>query len=193
MKESVPYKKAVSTFGNRLKERIMAITNRKYPMAINLTNIFSERQTDYHGIRSNSAVEKSRCIPNLTEVPESYVILLSCTGSVPHSPLTQKKLLREIENKSPKKSLQRSQTFNSSPNLASPLPNKNLLKGPQMNVCCECKKMIMDIIRTSRTSIALINKGKTVQSTTTSNEEKRPSSLSASSLSLSVKNFFTQK
>ncbi|XP_076110774.1 protein spire homolog 1-like isoform X4 [Mytilus galloprovincialis] len=115
------------------------------------------------------------------------------TGSVPHSPLTQKKLLREIENKSPKKSLQRSQTFNSSPNLASPLPNKNLLKGPQMNVCCECKKMIMDIIRTSRTSIALINKRKTVQSTTTSNEEKRPSSLSASSLSLSVKNFFTQK
>ncbi|CAC5403971.1 SPIR [Mytilus coruscus] len=115
------------------------------------------------------------------------------TGSVPHSPLTQKKLLREIENKSPKKSLQRSQTFNSSPNLASPLPNKNLLKGPQMNVCCECKKMIMDIIRTSRTSIALINKRKTLQSTTTSNEEKRPSSLSASSLSLSVKNFFTQK
>ncbi|CAG2202599.1 SPIR [Mytilus edulis] len=105
----------------------------------------------------------------------------------------ERKTLREIENKSPKKSLQRSQTFNSSPNLASPLPNKNLLKGPQMNVCCECKKMIMDIIRTSRTSIALINKRKTVQSTTTSNEEKRPSSLSASSLSLSVKNFFTQK
>ena len=29
----------------------MAMTNQKYPMAINFTNIFSERKTDYDGIR----------------------------------------------------------------------------------------------------------------------------------------------
>lgn len=98
-----------------------------------------------------------------------------------------------MDNKTPRrKSLQRSQTFNSSPNLATPLPNKNLLRGPQMNVCCECKKMIMDIIRTSRTSIALINKGKSAPSQD-NNQERKSSTLSASSLSLSVKNFFTQK
>ena len=116
------------------------------------------------------------------------------TGSVPHTPTNNKKELIQtanLEAKSPKaKSLQRSHTISSGTPPAM-LPNKNLLRGPQMNVCCDCKSMIMEIIRTSRTSIALINQRKEGHVEPSSPSESRDK-LTMSSLSLNIKSFFTK-
>ncbi|KAK3086612.1 hypothetical protein FSP39_021042 [Pinctada imbricata] len=118
------------------------------------------------------------------------------TGSVPHTPNSEKKdfiQTANLESKSTKnRSLQRSHTIGSGTQPPM-LPNKNLLKGPLMNVCCDCKSMIMEIIRTSRTSIALINQrkegGAPAQAPPTSPGKDR---LSTSSLSLNIKSFFSK-
>lgn len=126
--------------------------------------------------------------------PETLDIIRAyeSTGSVPHSPTTQRKQQQKLDTKSVKpKTLQRANTFTANQGPAM-LPNKNLLKGPQMNICRDCKGMIMEIIRTSRTSIALINQGKQLpkKSDGSSSEDER-STMNLSSLSLNVKHFFT--
>ncbi|XP_056002691.1 serine/arginine repetitive matrix protein 1-like isoform X2 [Ostrea edulis] len=112
------------------------------------------------------------------------------TGSVPHTPSSERKTQQTLEDVSPRrKSLQRSNTIGAGS--APTLPNKNLLKGPQMSVCCDCKSMIMEIIRTSRTSIALINKGQGAMPSP-SKEEEKGEGLNLSTLSLNIKQFFNK-
>ncbi|XP_060084567.1 protein spire homolog 1-like [Ylistrum balloti] len=126
--------------------------------------------------------------------PETLDIIRAyeSTGSVPHSPNLQRKQQQKLETKSVKpKTLQRANTFTANQGPAM-LPNKNLLKGPQMNICRDCKGMIMEIIRTSRTSIALINQGKELpKKSESSGSEDERSGMNLSSLSLNVKHFFS--
>ncbi|OWF34786.1 protein spire homolog 1-like isoform X2 [Mizuhopecten yessoensis] len=125
--------------------------------------------------------------------PETLDIIRAyeSTGSVPHSPTLQRKQQQRLETKSVKpKTLQRANTFTANQGPAM-LPNKNLLKGPQMNICRDCKGMIMEIIRTSRTSIALINQGKELpKKSASSSSDDGGSGMNLSSLSLNVKHFF---
>ncbi|XP_061189677.1 protein spire homolog 1-like isoform X2 [Saccostrea echinata] len=147
--------------------------------------------------KMNIPTEHFQNIPvhTLSPIPLSQDILdvlkvYESTGSVPHTPCSERKAQPEIENVTPKrKSLQRSHTIGAGS--APALPNKNLLKGPQMSVCCDCKSMIMEIIRSSRTSIARINKG---QGTPPSpdQEEEKGEGLNLSTLSLNIKQFFNK-
>ncbi|XP_053389243.1 uncharacterized protein LOC128552236 [Mercenaria mercenaria] len=110
-------------------------------------------------------------VPLSPEVLEALKVYES-TGSVPHSPVTNRKLAEtdsnnktaeepdtpvSEENKTAtrRKSLQRSHTIGVGVG-SRPPPNKALLKGPQMSICCDCKTMIMEIIRASRSSVSLI-------------------------------------
>lgn len=104
----------------------------------------------------------------------------------------QRKQQQRLENKSPKRQLQRSHTI-SSGTQPPMLPNKNVLKGPQMSICCDCKGMIMEIIRTSRSSIALINQRQTQPPPRTRrSESSEDTSLKRhSSFSANVRQFFT--
>lgn len=112
------------------------------------------------------------------------------TGSVPHTPSSERKTQQVLEEPAARRtSLQRSHTIGSGS--APTLPNKNLLRGPQMSVCCDCKTMIMEIIRASRTSIALIHKGQEAQPSPTKEEEKGEG-LNLSTLSLNIKQFFNK-
>ncbi|XP_052712598.1 protein spire homolog 1-like isoform X3 [Crassostrea angulata] len=112
------------------------------------------------------------------------------TGSVPHTPSSERKTQQILEEPAARRtSLQRSHTIGSGS--APTLPNKNLLRGPQMSVCCDCKTMIMEIIRASRTSIALIHKGQEAQPSPTK-EEERGEGLNLSTLSLNIKQFFNK-
>ncbi|XP_062607623.1 protein spire homolog 1-like isoform X2 [Saccostrea cucullata] len=147
--------------------------------------------------KMNIPTEHFQNIPvhTLSPIPLSQDILdvlkvYESTGSVPHTPCSERKTPPEVENVAPKrKSLQRSHTIGAGS--APALPNKNLLKGPQMSVCCDCKSMIMEIIRSSRTSIARINKG---QGTPPSpdQEEEKGEGLNLSTLSLNIKQFFNK-
>ncbi|KAK3604369.1 hypothetical protein CHS0354_029355 [Potamilus streckersoni] len=110
------------------------------------------------------------------------------TGSVPQSPASQRKLSQQSQQQqqeqhqdqaeselednkaSKRRSLQRSYTMTTG---TRPPPNKALLKGPQMSICCDCKTMIMEIIRASRTSISVVNSGNQY-SEEEKPEEKKP-------------------
>ncbi|KAL3859092.1 hypothetical protein ACJMK2_009325 [Sinanodonta woodiana] len=109
------------------------------------------------------------------------------TGSVPQSPANQRKLSQQTQQQqeqhqeqaeselednkaSKRRSLQRSYTMSTG---TRPPPNKALLKGPQMSICCDCKTMIMEIIRASRTSLSVVNGGKQY-SEEEKPEEKKP-------------------
>lgn len=131
-------------------------------------------------------------IPTQVNVPviDCIHFLTYSTGSVPHTPSSVRKTQQVQEEPPPRRtSLQRSHTIGSGS--APTLPNKNLLRGPQMSVCCDCKTMIMEIIRTSRTSIALIHKGQEAPPTPTKEEEKEDG-LNLSTLSLNIKQFFNK-
>nr|XP_022340260.1 protein spire homolog 1-like isoform X4 [Crassostrea virginica] len=124
--------------------------------------------------------------------PETLDLLkvYESTGSVPHTPSSERKTPQLLEDVTPRrKSLQRSHTIGAGS--APALPNKNLLKGPQMSVCCDCKSMIMEIIRTSRTSIALIHKGQEAPPPT-GQEQEEGEGLTLSTLSLNFKQFFNK-
>ncbi|XP_064599445.1 protein spire homolog 1-like [Liolophura sinensis] len=78
------------------------------------------------------------------------------TGSKPPSPvITSQPVIKPVVTSSGKRRpLMRSHTITSRPPEA-----EAFIKGPQMNVCCECKKMVCEIIRVSRTSVTLATHG----------------------------------
>lgn len=76
------------------------------------------------------------------------------TGSVP-SLLSPKKTV--TKSKSPKRRpLQRSQTISEKPTES----KVKELKGPLMNICCDCKSMVCEVIQASRLSISLASQPK---------------------------------
>ncbi|KAL4234388.1 actin binding [Mactra antiquata] len=120
-------------------------------------------------------------VPLSQEVLDALKVYES-TGSVPHSPVLGRNheeqgtnVKKSVDFESPCKEDEDAETPTSEENKAAskrrslqrshtigvgvgsrPPPNKALLKGPQMSICCDCKTMIMEIIRASRSSVSLI-------------------------------------
>ena len=89
-----------------------------------------------------------------------YVMCLSRTGSVPNSPELPRKNVRQLPEHptrsfiSSRPPLQRAQTVARPPGGLRTSSTSNALQGPLMNVCKDCKTMIVNIIRSSRTQLA---------------------------------------
>lgn len=89
---------------------------------------------------------------------------MSCsTGSVPQTPSTERREQKSSESSRQvkRRPLQRSHTISagSAPQLQG---NRAFSKGNQMAICVDCKSMILEIIRASRTSVALVNQNETI-------------------------------
>ncbi|XP_052816730.1 uncharacterized protein LOC128243175 isoform X2 [Mya arenaria] len=132
-------------------------------------------------------------VPLSPEVLEALKVYES-TGSVPHSPVQTRKTsaVERPPSRGPeddvttpgaegedrparRRSLQRSHTIGVG---SRPPPNRALLKGPQMSICCDCKSMIMEIIRASRSSVSLLTgkSGSQESSPDTPSRSQTPSS-----------------
>ncbi|XP_041375454.1 protein spire homolog 1-like isoform X2 [Gigantopelta aegis] len=75
-------------------------------------------------------------------------------GSVPVASESQQRRVNLDNRPGKKKPLQRSQSM-----LVKPSPSADT-KGPLMNICCDCKALVTEIVRAGRTSISLINQNK---------------------------------
>ncbi|XP_052269453.1 uncharacterized protein LOC127870919 isoform X2 [Dreissena polymorpha] len=134
-------------------------------------------------------------VPLSPEVLEALKVYES-TGSVPHSPATDRKSRNEADQQingsdsdlspaskeedrstSRRRSLQRSHTIGIGE--TRPPPNKALLQGPQVSICCDCKSMVMEIIRASRSSVSHLSRRSIEVKTGSTTENKDSGSNSA--------------
>lgn len=80
-----------------------------------------------------------------------------------------------LDQQKGKRPLQRSQSLMLSP-VKSPASSTSSLRGPVMSICCDCKGMIMEILRASKTTIAMLQPS----SSTTASQELLPHTSSES-------------